>query len=912
LPRLAEPEILDSPTPHEIVGRELERAAIEGWLERPGPGARVLMVEGEAGAGRTLLWQDSLRSAHRLGYRVLVSRPSELDSSLSFSVLGDLLDAADGRLIDALPAPQRAAVQAALLQADAGGPIPVRGVALGVLSILRQLAQAAPVLLAVDDVHWMDESSAIALAFALRRIDDEHVLLLGALRSGSPAAFASGLALPDHQRQTLRLPPLSEEAVVGVLRAHLGKPIPWPEAAEVHHLAGGNPAVALEIGRALRRGEIGHRPAEPLPVPGSLRPDARRRLAGLPAATLDALLVVAAQGRPAVRLFERALGASSPAGLQPAAERGLVEIAGDLIRVLEPLALSFVYWDADPERRADVHRQLAGAAPDRAERLRHLALCSPEPAARLATELEEATTRTAERGALREAEELAELTLRLTPPGRREQLGRRRLLAAELRLATGDAGGVTDLLEAASAGRLPGPRRAHLLRLLAQARLLDAGTRSSVEVVAGIVVEPAQAERVAVEAGEGLAVGHLLAGDLPRTDAETGGPDGPAGANGGDEPFEGLRQMQEQLEASAGWPSSTLLRARFALWDDDLAGALRGLQGLERQAREAGNALVLPILLARLAEVECWLGGWLEAAVLSHRGWELAVASSQRAMGAHLLYTSALSDVHRGTPDTVRESALRGEEVAARAGFRPLAVLNRAVLGHLELSLGNAAAAQLDFIPLVESRWTPGTEPGLARFLPDAVEALVARGDLEHAGRLIAVLESLGRQLGVRWPLASAARCRAALESARGRHDEAQRLFWQAIEEDRRLGRDLDLGRDLLAQGVALRHQRNHRSARAALGHAVAVFTRLGTRPWSERARSELRRVAGQDRAGGELDHIERRVAELVAQGVGFTEIANLLFIQPRAVQSYLNAAYRKLGVRSRVALAYRLGVRPR
>jgi DNA-binding CsgD family transcriptional regulator len=231
------------------------------------------------------------------------------------------------------------------------------------------------------------------------------------------------------------------------------------------------------------------------------------------------------------------------------------------------------------------------------------------------------------------------------------------------------------------------------------------------------------------------------------------------------------------------------------------------------------------------------------------------------------------------------------------------------VLGHLELALGNSAAALVHFQPFAGTGWELGAEPGLARFLPDVIEAHVAQREIAVAARMIGDLEELGRQVGAGWPLAAAARCRATLNSAEGRHAEAQRWCWRAIEEDRRMDRGLELGRDLLVQGIVLRRHGNRSGARAALEHAESVFKYVGSAPWRERAGAELSRAGGPRAGPGHLDARERQVAELVAQGMSLTDVAHRLGLDVSHADGHLRSAYRKLGVRSRSSLAHRMAV---
>jgi DNA-binding NarL/FixJ family response regulator len=96
-------------------------------------------------------------------------------------------------------------------------------------------------------------------------------------------------------------------------------------------------------------------------------------------------------------------------------------------------------------------------------------------------------------------------------------------------------------------------------------------------------------------------------------------------------------------------------------------------------------------------------------------------------------------------------------------------------------------------------------------------------------------------------------------------------------------------------------------AARASLDEALAIFERLGSPLWADKARTELRRIAGRAPSRDELTEAERRVAELVAEGRTNQEVAAKLFLSERTVASHLTHIYAKLSVRSRTELARRL-----
>ena len=153
-----------------VVGRDQEVATIERLLDSDEQGLRALVIEGEPGIGKTALWETVLDAeAHDLA--VLWCRPVEAETKLAFASLADLLTPVVEDSLPTLPEPQRVSLEIALLRtAPAGVALDRRAVGTAVCSLLRASAADAPLVVAVDDVQWLDRASAAALAFALRRL----------------------------------------------------------------------------------------------------------------------------------------------------------------------------------------------------------------------------------------------------------------------------------------------------------------------------------------------------------------------------------------------------------------------------------------------------------------------------------------------------------------------------------------------------------------------------------------------------------------------------------------------------------------------------------------------------------------------------------------------------------------------
>ena len=158
----------------EIVGREAELASVHAFIGGAGDGPAALVLEGEAGIGKSTLWEAGVEHARAQGLSVLSSRPAEAERGLGHVGLGDLLEDVIDDVLPALSTPRRSALEVALLREDApGDPVDPRALAVAVRDALQFLSDREPTLIAVDDVQWLDPSSASALVFALRQTRGE-------------------------------------------------------------------------------------------------------------------------------------------------------------------------------------------------------------------------------------------------------------------------------------------------------------------------------------------------------------------------------------------------------------------------------------------------------------------------------------------------------------------------------------------------------------------------------------------------------------------------------------------------------------------------------------------------------------------------------------------------------------------
>ncbi|HWJ44200.1 MAG TPA: AAA family ATPase, partial [Gaiellaceae bacterium] len=305
----------------QIVGRESELGSLCAFLDRRVEAPVGLVLEGEPGIGKSTLWLAAVAAARERGFALLSSRPAEAERGLAHVGLGDLFERVPDEVIVELSPPRRRALEIALLRnetADSGADH--RALAVAVRDALHLLSERKPVVVAIDDVQWLDSSSASALAFALRRLEGTVRLVLA--RRLEPCELEQSV---DVER--LRIGPLSVGALHRLLHDRLGRAFARQTLLRIHERSGGNPFFALELARVLDE-EVD--PLEPLPVPATLEELVRTRLAGLPATTRDALALAAALGTPSESLLERA--GVAPHALDAAVEAHVVERERGVIR----------------------------------------------------------------------------------------------------------------------------------------------------------------------------------------------------------------------------------------------------------------------------------------------------------------------------------------------------------------------------------------------------------------------------------------------------------------------------------------------------------------------------------------------------------------------------------------------------
>jgi len=894
-----------------VVGREEELAAVARFLEEPHDGPTTLVLEGDAGIGKSTLWHAAVQAVRARGLAVLASRPAEAERGLAHAGLGDLLEHVADETLPRLSAPRRRALEVALLQDEPDEPVDDRALAVAVRDVLQLLAVPGPLVVAIDDVQWLDLPTSRTLAFALRRLAEAPVLLLLAQRVAAARADEPELerAVDEARRRRLRVGPLSAGALHRVLRDRLGRSFPRQTLLRIHDRCDGNPFFALEVARVL--GDDAD-PLAPLPVPATLDELLRARIAGLPAPTRDALGLASALGTASESLLARA-GVTRDE-LEQAAAENLIERDRGVVRFAHPMLASVLYAGLGDGRR-HVHARIAAVADDSLQRARHTALSQDEPDAAVADVLDLASDQARVRGAPAVAAELAEHALRLTPSAAPDDRRRRALAAARAHQTAGEWTRARALGEGLLDDAEAGAWRAEALVLLAELAPAD-------EAVT--LLEHALLEASAHPALRCSILCRLAWADRFRTAADYAGP---------------ALELAEELEDDLLRAHAAAVRAVLAWFRGD-AGAdeqlravapdLAGAVGAERLVQEATQAIVngLPPVEARaLLEREhrewrdrdeprsgraMWGLAWVElragrlelAAEHAADAYDLAIQYGLEVPQDHL--PIAVVAVHRGQLDLARRHSERALELAVEQfGLHP--PQHVAVLGLVHLWGGDPSAAAVRLADADRQAELLGWgEPSLRWWTPEHVELLLGQGELNEAGRLLDAWEADAVRVGRESVLAHVTRCRGLAAAASGEVGRALELLEEAVTAHDGGGDPFGKGRALLALGVMRRRARRKRPAREAIEGAVAVFERIGAAGWAARARSELGAVGGRRQAEG-LTAAERRVASLVAEGKTNREVAAALFLRERTVASHLTHVYAKLGVRSRTELARRL-----
>ena len=909
-----------------LIRRSVEFRAITDFLlsaERQ-PGG--LVIEGEAGIGKTTIWLEAVDEARKRGFRVLPTRVGQAESVLAYAALADLLSGVEQEVIAGLPEVQRLAVDRVLLRASDGGPpTDQHMVAAAFATVLDRIAVDVPLLVAIDDVQWLDPSSQMVLAFAARRLKG-RIGVLATERCDPDCGDAMTwlhLSRPGGIER-FRVGPMSLGGMHALISARLGRTFPRPTMVRIFEISGGNPFYALELAHAMHVGSSRAQPS----LPATLAELMRLRIGSLEGEAGDALLAAAAVADPTVELLAQVLDTTvehTVELLEESENKGIVTIDGNVVRFSHPLLAQSVYTDARPARRRATHRSLAEVTVLPELKARHMALAASSAEAETLKALDSAADVARGRGAPAAAAELIELAIALggnTPS--------RRVRAAEHHFKAGDAHRARTLLEPTIGELQPGLLRGIALNLMAGIHMYDDRFAEAATLLKRALGDAENNPAVQIQTLISLAFAEGMSGDFDESlrnasqavthAEELGFPQLISAAlamfvnaqfhsgRGVDEPS--LRRALELEDPTVDVPipfCASAINALINAWTGQPNLARRQMAAVRDRCVEWGAENDLMLITGYCTLIEIWRGDFAEAALLAEETFERAEQVGGSCATA--LTVRAAVAAYAGREHEARADAAAALRIAEECHSPRLAEWPTMSLGFLEVSLGRYAEALTTLQPMLDAFDSlPGTEIMTATFIPDAVEAMVALGRHADAEPLIEALERNGNRLSRHWMIAVGARCRSMVLAARGDVTAAACLIRDALAEHQKVPMPFERARTQLLFGQLERRQRKKETATAALREALQSFEDMGAPLWADRARAELARVKVAPSRETSLTDSERRVAELAAAGKRNRDIAAALFVSPKTVEAHLARIYRKLGINSRAELGRIVG----
>ncbi|MEU7749260.1 AAA family ATPase [Nonomuraea sp. NPDC049158] len=904
-----------------LFGRESEKRHLGDFVDGVRDGGGAMLVRGEAGIGKSALLLDTAAIAAARGMRILRTTGVESETHMPFAGLHQILLPLRTE-IGQLPAPQRDALGAAFGLTDARVPDPFL-VALAALNLLGEAAARSPVLLLVEDAHWLDRASADVLAFVARRLESEPIALLAAIRDGFRSPL-DGAGLRE-----LLLDRLDDTAATALLDAYSPTLTPTVRTRLLREAAG-NPLalVELPIAAETRRGK-GHLPPGWLPLTTRLEQTFTARMSGLPSTVRTMLLVAALNDSTALSeiLDATALITGVPVtadDLAPAVTVRLVDVHETGVSFRHPLMRSAIYQRATISQRHAVHAALADVLTGRPDRrLWHRAASTPKPDETIAAELDTVAKSVRRRGDLLSAVAALEHAARLSenPAHRCERLVRAAEYAAEMgrrdiavrllgegeqsQLSAQQRARIVWIRESFEDGIRDDSAAAHSLADLAESMAAQGDVDLALKLLSSASMrcfwahaDERSRQRV-VTVAEGLPVDDLD-GRLLTVLAFAA-------------PIERGKAVMERLRHLAAHPpggrlaarllgSSALMVGAFDLSEEFCAASLPALRAQGRLSHLARDLGAQAWSAARLADLSVAIPAAEEAARLAHE-------TSQPLMHAIAQASGAVLAALRGERDRVESLAVAAEQVALPIGARPVLATVQLARGLGALGAGRYADA-FDHLRRMHDPADPAYHLALRCFsLAELADAAAHSGQGRAVAGIVGDLETVALTTPSPSLHADLRYARAVLAD-----EAAAEPFFDAA-----LGADLRRwpfvrARTQLAYGEWLRRQRRTAESRAPLRMARETFDALGVIPWSERARQELRASGESSRSRSSeardvLTAQELQIAQMAAEGLTNREIGEKLYLSHRTVSSHLYRIFPKLAITSRSALTTALRV---
>jgi DNA-binding CsgD family transcriptional regulator len=917
-----------------VVVRTAELRQVRDFAQAVRASPAALAIQGEAGAGKSTLWRAGIEAAAVAGYLVLRSEPSASEADLSFVGLSDLIAEVMPLAVTHMPGPQREALEIALLLRPAGDEPPTaHAVGLGLLAALRGCLSQHPVLVAIDDVQWLDEASREALTFALRRVPSGPLSLLVAARSegaadpltaGTPPPSSDwhGLLAAASVAEIIDLAPLDMWQVQNLLP----KAVTAAQARLVARQSRGNPFWAIQVSASLEGAES--------QMPPLARALTDRLSRSLSAGAAAALAVVAAAGRigvaEAIAVLDHLDRLADPAAaIDAAVLAGVVVETGHRLSPAHPLIGDAAVASLPPGRRARLYRQLAEASSNPERYAHFMALAAgPGPDGSVADALDAAAAAAHARAANAAAGQFAVQALQFTPVPDAAALVRRRIRAAELLYLVGEVEQSLAHLQALDVGSLATQDLERALPLLVDDTDLVHGHTAATAIVRNAAdaagSDPRRRALVLALASDwvyGIRGGRRAAATEAISCAEAAGPAALAAlhralvnlvvakvfaAEGLDTGLlDRAGRLEADLPALRVHDTADLHRGVWSWYTDDVDTARAALRRTIARAREAGEDWALSICWCYLAAEEELAGQYqaaaaaLEEADRAAAGYDWPLSAWHIEPRCGLLIAAGSLDEAVGLADERLPDDESGPESARCFGA--------SVRGKVSMWRGDAVAAVRHFEVAAwcadQREWA---DPGL-RCRTDHLlaEAYVDLGRLDEARQISDRLREVGLRLDRPALTGDAARVAALAAAATGELDAAADHAQAAVAAHGQSPLRPELARSLLVLGQVERRRKARGRSRDALRRAYELATQMDHRPLLAQIEREMPRITAV-RSGADLTPTERRVADLIAAGATNKDAAAALFVSVRTIETHVASVYRKLGVRTRAELARR------
>jgi DNA-binding NarL/FixJ family response regulator len=914
--------------------RSAEWQRVRDFAQEVRASPAVLAIQGEAGAGKSTLWRAGLEVAAAAGHRVLRSEPSASETDLSFAGLSDLLAEVLPLVAARIPGPQLEALEVALLLRSAGDEPPTaHAIGLAMLAALRGCLSQHPVLIAIDDVQWLDDATREVLVFALRRVSSGPLSLLIAARTEAVAdPLTAGAPPPSRAWQELLAAVPAAEVIdlapldMWQIQNLLPRTFTAAQARLVARQSRGNPFWALQVSASLGTDQS--------QVPPLARTLIDRLSGSLSAGAAAALGAVAAAGRIGISEALAVLDhlEDPAAAVDEAVMAGVVVETGTRLSVAHPLIGVAAVESLPPARRAQLYRRLASASsnPERYAHFTSLAV-GPGPDEAVAAALDAAAAAAHARAGNAAAAQFAMQSVLFTPESNDDALVRRRVRAAELLYLAGDLERALEHLERFEVGRLATEDLERALPLLLDLTDLVRSTAAATTIVTRVVdaldadrSDPRRRALVLALASDviyGIPGGRRDAAIEAIGCAESAGAAAnaalhrallnlfiaktTAGEGLDTELLDRAADLEDSLPAARLHDTADMHRG-WSRYTEDLDTARTALRRSIARARDISDDLALAIFSSFLATTEVLAGDYAAAAAAveaadAAAAWydwpphpwfveprcELLIRDGDLDGAAGLVDVSLPDEAGATITARFMGACLRGKVSACRGD-------HAAAVRHLERAAG--CAEQLDW-----------TDPGIrSRLDIPLAEAYVAVGRSGDAVRISSRLREVGKRLGRPALTGDADRIDALAAAAAGDLDAAAALARDAVTAHGSSPLRPELARSLLVLGRVERRRKARRQSRQALRRAHELAAEMGHRPLLAQIEQEMPRVAAV-RSGSDLTATERRVAELIATGATNRDAAAALFVSVRTVETHVASIYRKLGVRTRAELARRL-----